>query len=868
MRSDPAHAQGPGDVEEMLGQGRYDDAIERMQDALGSARPAEGVAQLAEVLIDVGRYEEAEDILRQGSEANPGNGRLGLLLGRVLQETGRSDQALSVYQEVESSGDEGDALLARMHRGEVLLERGEQDAAFEIFDGFIDVYNGSSSLDSRELMAVAGAVRHLEVTNPALLQDALRAYDEALAADPSNLEAARAIGMILIRTYQIADARQAFQEVLARRSKDPQALLGMAMASRIEGSLEAGDLVDQALEVNPRLVPALVLRAQVRLAGEDMEDAEEDLEAALEVDPTSSEALAVLAGARWLQERTADYEELARRALDLNPKDALFFVTISDLVSTRRFYKEAVDFADRGVAVDSLSWSAFGAKGLNELRVGAMEDGRRDLETAFAGDPYNLWYKNTLDLLDVMDGFQVARSDEITLFVDPEDGEALTTYMLDWANRAYDSLSARYGYRPETPIRVEAFRSEADFSVRTVGLAGLGALGVSFGNVVALDSPSARGVGGYNWASTLWHEMAHVMHLGMTDHRVPRWLSEGLAVHEERMAGTGWGFRPSLPFFAAYLQDRLRPPSELSQSFVRPRFPDEVGFAYILGSLVGDWIESRWGFGAIRGMLEGYGEGLSPDQVFQRELGLDPEGLDREFDAWLRERYTGGFAAANAALELGEVDPETRSDPEWLLDRVEDSPEDVESRMALARYLIDDGKPEEARPWLVEARDIFPENPDPSGPNRLLATIDRDAGDAASAIEDLKAYLKNTAEDYQSYLDLADLLEEQGDIAGAAAALDEAILVYPFEIPVHERLAEMSRELDEPQTEIRERKVVLALKPVDRAGAYYDLAQAQMRGADDAGARESVLSALEIAPRFPEAQDLLLRIMQEEPARP
>jgi tetratricopeptide (TPR) repeat protein len=647
--SDPAHAQGPGNVEELLGQGRYDDAIEILQDALGSAPAPDRVAQLAETLIDVGRYEEAEDVVREGLDANPGNAPLGLLRGRLLQETGRGDEALPVFEEVERSGSGSDALLARLHRGEVLLERGEQDEAFQIFDAFIDVYNSSSSLDSRGLTAVAGAVRHLEATNPALLQDALRAYDEALSLDPTNLEAARAIGMLFIRTYQIADARQAFQDVLARRPKDPQALLGMAMASHIEGSLQAGDLADQALEVNPRLVPALVLRAQIRLAGEDLEDAEDDLNAALEVDPTSSEALAVLAGARWLQDRTAEYEELTQRALDLNPRDAPFFVTISDLVSTRRFYREAVDFAARGVAVDSLAWSAFGAKGLNELRVGAMEEGRRDLETAFAGDPYNLWYKNTLDLLDVMDGFEVARSDRITLLVSPEDGEALTTYMLDWANRAYDSLSARYGYRPEPPIRVEAFRNSADFSVRTVGLAGLGALGVSFGTVVALDSPSARGVGGYNWASTLWHEMAHVMHLGMTDHRVPRWLSEGLAVHEEHMAGTGWGFRPSLPFLAAYLQDRLRPPSELSQSFVRPRFPDEVGFAYILGSLVGDWIEDRWGLGAIRGMLGGYGEGLSPEQVVERELDLDLDGRGRARAGRRRPRNALGPGVARGA---------------------------------------------------------------------------------------------------------------------------------------------------------------------------------------------------------------------------
>jgi tetratricopeptide (TPR) repeat protein len=521
-----------------------------------------------------------------------------------------------------------------------------------------------------------------------------------------------------------------------------------------------------------------------------------------------------------------------------------------------------VDYADRGVAIDPLSWPAFGAKGLNELRVGRMAEGRANLEIAFAGDPYNLWYKNTLDLLDLMDTFLVAQSDRVTVLVDPEDGEAMAIYLLDIAERAYDELSARYGYRPVPPVRVEAFRRSADFSVRTVGLAGLGALGVAFGTVVAMDSPSARGPGGYHWASTLWHEMAHVVHLGMTDHYVPRWLSEGLAVHEERLAGEGWGQRPGLSFFAAYLQDRLRPPSELSLAFVRPRFPEEVGFAYILGSLVSEWIETEWGFDAIVGMFELYRENASQETVLDSELDVTPEEFDERFDAWLRQRYADAFIAAEAAVEIAEVEMTQRMDIDWLEDRVAESPTDLQSRVALARLLMEAQRAEEAIPYLIEARDLFPENPDPVGPNRVLAEIYTELGDDAAAEQALVAHLTNTAEDYGAHVQLADLREARGDAQGAADALGKAVLVYPFEIPIHERLAELYQTVGDAEGEVRERRVVLALQPVDRAGAYYELAEAQLRAGDREGARASALSALEVAPRFPEAQDLLLRIMQ------
>src|SRR5207253_3008380 len=97
------------------------------------------------------------------------------------------------------------------------------------------------------------------------------------------------------------------------------------------------------------------------------------------------------------------------------------------------------------------------------------------------------------------------------------------------------------------------------FSVRTVGLAGLGALGVSFGTTLAFDSPAAKDAGPFNWGSTVWHELAHTFTLGSTEHRIPRWLSEGLSVYEEHRARPGWGFDVT-PFdrkFDAYMRERF-----------------------------------------------------------------------------------------------------------------------------------------------------------------------------------------------------------------------------------------------------------------------------------------------------------------------
>ena len=145
------------------------------------------------------------------------------------------------------------------------------------------------------------------------------------------------------------------------------------------------------------------------------------------------------------------------------------------------------------------------------LSVGgdALAAGRAALEQAFAIDPFHLWDKNTLDLLDALDGFTTATAGRFTLVSAPADSALLTAILPPLLEEAFDTLVSRYQYTPPTPIRVELYDRHADFSVRTIGLTGLGALGVSFGPVLVLDAPGARPPGDFNIGSTSWHELAH-----------------------------------------------------------------------------------------------------------------------------------------------------------------------------------------------------------------------------------------------------------------------------------------------------------------------------------------------------------------------
>ena len=108
-----------------------------------------------------------------------------------------------------------------------------------------------------------------------------------------------------------------------------------------------------------------------------------------------------------------------------------------------------------------------------------------------------------------------------------------------------------------------------------------------------MDSPAARNRGDFNWASTLWHEIAHTFHIGVSNSEVPRWFSEGLAVHEQRIADPGWGHQAGMSFVASLAAGELRPVSELDRGFSNPRHPGEVRDSYYQASLVFEVIEER-----------------------------------------------------------------------------------------------------------------------------------------------------------------------------------------------------------------------------------------------------------------------------------
>jgi tetratricopeptide (TPR) repeat protein len=280
---------------------------------------------------------------------------------------------------------------------------------------------------------------------------------------------------------------------------------------------------------------------------------------------------------------------------------------------------------------------------------------------------------------------------------------------------------------------------------------------------------------------------------------------------------------------------------------VRPKYPEQFVHAYYQASIVAEMIEKDHGERALRDMLVAYRDGRTPDEVMQRVLRTEPDAFDRKVDEYIRQR----FAKQLSAIDVGGRDTghgEVRITGAFM-DAMRAATEAFEAEdLATAKREAE------------RARELLPEYAAANSPYRLLHAIHVKQNDKRAAAQVLRAYVAINESDYDAHIELATLLEEQGDRKGAADMIERAMYIDPFDPVMHVKLAELYAATSQPDKAVRERRALLALNPVNRADALYRLAAALDSAGQKEEARRQVVRALEIAPNFTEAQQLLLKL--------
>ena len=784
-------------------------------DAIAEKQDPNVVAVKARADIARGRYAEAEAMLRPVAARVPAS-EAALELGLLQQMLGRPD-AVALLEKVAPLGD--------------------------------------ASNDPVEVARGGRALRAL-----GRFHESNAAYRDAAGAAPNDPAIQTAFGDLFLEKFETGEALKSYQMALQVDAKWTPALLGAARVLADENPPQATMFAKRALEVNPSFADAQIFLADEAAGANKYDEARQLLDKALAVNPSSLDAIALRAAILYVEDKPREFEAEAAKALAIAPRYGEVYRVAGDLAARNYRFDEAVELTRRGLALDASNYHAQADLGSHLLRTGDEAGARVALEAAWKADPFSKLTKNQLDVMDKVDKYVTLREGDVVMRLDQAEAPVLREYAMGLAHQALSTLAARYEFTPRGPILVEIFPKHDDFAVRTFGLPGMvGALGVCFGRVVVMDSPKARPPGEFQWEATLWHELAHVITLQMSNQRVPRWLTEGISVYEEKKARAEWGREMDVAFAGMLNRGETLKLRDLNSAFTNPK---TINLAYFEASLLVEHIVSAYGDAGLRKLVRTYANGVDTDAALKAALNTDLDQMQVGFDQTI-ERMFGSMRSAMAVPEGAE---ELMKMPAPALKTIaEANPRSFPVQMALGTSLRKAGQTDEAMQAFDRAAALVPAAGGPGSPHEQIAAMALEKKDRARAITELTALVAVDFNNVEAARQLADLLRQSGveDPARLTPVYQRIAAIDPFDPEAHAMLGRYALARNEADVASREFRAVLALGPVDKAAAYTDLGESYFKGGKRADAKKQVMLALEIAPGYERAQDLLLKLVDK-----
>jgi len=810
----------------------------------GGGKPAAPTSSPAARALNAGQFEEVERLLK--SATDPASIAL---RARAQIAQGHYQEAQTLLTPAASAQPDGDAALELGLLELYLGKRADGIRRLRVLTGRL------SPRSARDFFRLAQAASALATFQDAqAFKDANSYFRDANKLAPNDPDINAAWGELFLDKHNPADAMKSFQEALRVDDSHVGALIGAAEVNTGMNPPAARAALERALKINANSVPALLLQAELALDDRERDRARESIKKALAVNPNSLEARSLDAAIARLEDKTAEFDRLAQDVLKINPGYGEVYRVAGDHLARNYRFDEAVTLVRRALTLDADNTRAYSDLGTHLLRTGDEPGARVALERAFKGDAFDQTTFNQLDLLDTIDKFVTITDGDIIMRLDPAEVGVMREYAMPLAKEALGTLQKLYDFKVTGPILIEMFPKHDQFAVRTIGLPGfIGALGACFGRVVTLDSPNAREPGEFHWGETLWHEIAHVITLQMSKNRLPRWLSEGISVWEERRARPEWGREMDMSFAQAINEDKVLKLKVLNEGFSDPRL---ISLSYYQASLVVDHIVDTYGEPKLRDLIRSYGEGLETEAAVKESLGVSLDQLQEGFDARLEKQY----ATLRKSLQTPKV--ESKPTPDDLKKLAETNPESFAVQMQLAVALHQAKDPKGAIQALERAAKLAPTATGDNNPNKMIAAIAGEMKDEPRQIQALDALLKVDASDVESARQLAKLLDSVKDDRRSEEAYRRVIGIDPFDRDAQTAYGRLALKRKDNDAAVRAFRAALARNPPDRAQAHVDLAEAYVSAGQAAEAKKEILAALEIAPSFEKAQDLLLKIAQ------
>jgi tetratricopeptide (TPR) repeat protein len=249
--------------------------------------------------------------------------------------------------------------------------------------------------------------------------------------------------------------------------------------------------------------------------------------------------------------------------------------------------------------------------------------------------------------------------------------------------------------------------------------------------------------------------------------------------------------------------------------------------------LICEFIAGRWGQHALVTMLDGFRNGLDTAAALESALEIDALAFDELFADRIADEFGQILENFEGWQEAQGRTHEHAANGAWL----------------------------DARAAAEQAIGLYPDYVDEGSPYLILAKSQTETGEREAARETLAEYHRRGGYDPVALLELGRWQREAGDSDAALAVYSDLLLVAPLSEDVHAEYGDLLLESGHADNAVREFEALFALEPHDLAAAHFRLAQGYLAAGDPELANEHLLYALEIAPHYREAQQLLLEMV-------
>ena len=717
-------------------------------------------------------------------------------------------------------------------------------------------WSGQSAEAEACYLAIIRTVNPPEIQAEAMwalgdLHTADELFEQAAQQQPENAMILVRTGELYLQTYQYQNAYDFFRQALELEPDNAWAHIGAAEALSSGNNPEEVNAHLEAVQTHFASPAGARLRAMLMAIHSSMQQDQYDktrgqLDQAWELAEDEQlpgmELNALEAALAFVKRDLAQVQPFIDAALEEAPTYGDAYAIPGYFASITRRYAESGEFYEQAVEIEPKNWNARLELGQNYLRLNKIDQGIQQIELSFEGDAFNPKTLNMMRLLDTFIERFVDRSfpeppqgdgvPELVLRMDRDEADVLTPYARELAEASMATFEERYNFVAKEPVTVEIFPNHEDFVVRSIGMPGVGILGVTFGYLFAMDSPTGHPDETYHWGTTLWHEMAHVYTLEATRHGVPRWYSEGISVYEEWNTGPIPGIKIPSYVLQAMAEGKFLPVAQLDDGFMRPTYDSQVMVSYMQAGLIFQFISEEYGHDKIVNMLYQFVDGSDEVAAIENALGISDRDFDRHFKQYIDIQY----GPLLGSLQI------------WQQD------------MDATRQAYRDGDWEATIAAADRAIFTYPDYVEQDSPYIAKARAYAQLGEYDLKRETLETFWKLGGYSASSLKELADSYLDQDRQEEAIAVFRDVHFADPFDAATHGKLGDLYMAAEQPDAALQEYLVGLALKPLDQATANYRVASAYKALNDQGQAMEYLMTALDIAPQFRPAQQLLLEM--------